>query len=337
MTTVAEIDPHDEPSLRAFWEAEQAAIRADRHDPVTRSWEALRSQVQRPSRYHERTLLAVRDGAATVGAGELLMWREGNPHLASLEVHVVPGHRRRGIGRILFEDGDRRRLAAGRTTVLGEVNVAHGADLTATAAGAFARAMGMESVHTEDRLQLRLPVADDLVAGLQAKVGAAASAYEIVVWGNHCPDEHVAGYCAMNTQMSADVPSGDLDVEPIVWDEERMRASEERTAAAYDRVVAAARRRADGVFGGYSLLFLPRGVDHVFQDDTLVMPEHRGHRLGTALKLATLEVLRREHPARTHVNTWTEPDNDAMYRTNLDFGYRPVEQMHEVQRKDPPA
>jgi hypothetical protein len=64
------------------------------------------------------------------------------------------------------------------------------------------------------------------------------------------------------------------------------------------------------------------------------MPEHRGHRLGTALKLATLEIVQRDHPERRTFHTWTDPDNHAMYRTNTDFGYSPVERMHEVQRKD---
>src|SRR3546814_8887244 len=36
------------------------------------------------------------------------------------------------------------------------------------------------------------------------------------------------------------------------------------------------RRRVDGVMGGYSMLVLPRGGELAMQDDTLVMPEHRG-------------------------------------------------------------
>jgi hypothetical protein len=62
-----------------------------------------------------------------------------------------------------------------------------------------------------------------------------------------------------------------------------------------------------------------------------VMPEHRGHRLGLSLKRATLAVLSREHPALTALHTWTSVDNAAMQRTNLIFGYRAVERMHQMQ------
>ncbi|MCQ8780529.1 GNAT family N-acetyltransferase, partial [Escherichia coli] len=74
------------------------------------------------------------------------------------------------------------------------------------------------------------------------------------------------------------------------------------------------------------------GTDDALQDDTLVMPEHRGHGLGLALKTATMAVLRREHPDRTVLHTWTDPDNVAMQRTNERFGFRRVGRMHEVQR-----
>ena len=101
-------------------------------------------------------------------------------------------------------------------------------------------------------------------------------------WGDHCPDEHLAAYCAMRTQMDADVPIDDLDIEPTVFDEDRVRTSEERLARSYDQLHVAARRRSDGVFGGFSIVLLPKGEPHALQFDTLVMPEHRGHRLGLA-------------------------------------------------------
>ena len=69
-----------------------------------------------------------------------------------------------------------------------------------------------------------------------------------------------------------------------MMDDARLASSEERLTRSYDVRVAAGRRRVDGAFGGYSLLFVPHGADIAWQDDTLVMPEHRGHRLGAALK-----------------------------------------------------
>lgn len=322
---IREIDVHDEAQLKAWFDAEGAAISHDRPHAVRRTFGALVTQVTIPSDYYQPVLLAAFDGDEVIGIAELGYSLQDNQHLADLEVTVRPEHRRRGIGRALYAEATARRRAAGRTSACAELCV-----VDDDGPLAFARAMGGESVHEEDHLMLELPLTDEHVRHLATK---AASDYEIVTWQGRCPDGLLDAYAEMRTQMNQDVPTGELDWEAVVMSPERIRAGEERLAKSYDIVVAAA-RRADGVLGGYSLVFLARGTDQVLQDDTLVMPAHRGHRLGLALKLATYAVVASEHPGRATLHTWTDPENSAMYATNHAFGYRPVERMHEVQVKD---
>lgn len=334
MTRILEVDPQDESILRAYFETEQAAMWADRPDAMLRTWESVRFSAQHPGPYYRRTLLvALADDGRVVGTADLGRSIGDNERVADLEVTVLPDSRRRGIGTLLHDEGVRRAREDGRTTVCGEVHIAEGVSDGDSAAYAFATALGFETVHLEHHLVLGLPVDAGHLDDLRASVADRAAAYDVVTWGDRCPDEYATAYCAMNTQMSNDVPVGEVDYEPIVYDEERLRSSETRTARSYHQLLAAA-RRADGTFGGYTQLYLPHGETDVIQDDTLVMPEHRGHRLGTILKLANIEVLQRDHPDRAKIHTWTDPDNHAMYRTNLGFGFTVAERLHEVQRKD---
>lgn len=322
---IHEIDVHDDAQLAAWFEVEDRSIAHDRPHALTRTYDALANQVRVPSDYGRTTLLAAMDDGVFVGVGELGFSLQDNQHLAGLEITVLPDHRRRGIGRALYGEATTRRRDAGRTSACGEISL-----VEVDGPLEFARAMGAESVHQEDHLMLELPLPDDRLGQLAAQV---ASDYEIVSWQGRCPDDLIDAYAAMRTQMNADVPTGDLDVEAVVITPERVRVGEERLSKSYDVIVATA-RRPDGVMGGYSLLYLPHGRDQVIQDDTLVMPEHRGHRLGLALKLATYDIVRSVHPDRVTMHTWTDPENAAMYATNRAFGYRAVERMHEVQVKD---
>jgi GNAT superfamily N-acetyltransferase len=329
---ISEVDPADETTLRAFWETEQASVWADREHAIPRSWERLVAMVSHANDWYRRTLLVARDGDEVVGTADLGGSTTDNLHLADLEIHVRPERRRRGIGRSLDGEASERFGDDGRTSVCGEVFVPPGSSGEGVAAYAFAVAMGFEPVHTEDHLLLNLPVGAGEVDRLRAR--ADATAYDVVTWSGPCPEEHLEPFCDMHTRMSSDVPVGDIDYQPVVVDVERLRAREQRILRSYDGITSVARRRADGVFGGYSQLYLPHGADYVYQDDTLVMPEHRGHRLGTLLKLATLEVLQRERPERVAIHTDTAVDNHAMQATNRDFGFRPVERMYEMQRRD---
>jgi GNAT superfamily N-acetyltransferase len=319
---IVEVDPNNDDELRAFWAVEQAAMRAAFPHQVLRTFDAL-AMVREPNPYYRKLLLAARDGSDTVGIADIGLSIGNNEHLADLEIHVLPARQREGIGRRLYDAASARLLAEGRTMVVGEANVADGIADEDGAAYAFATAMGAQPVHQETHLVLDLPASPPPTH--------PAEGWEVVTWLNHCPQEYAAAYCEMRTQMENDVPRGELDYEPFVFDEERLRVGEGRIAKLYHQVVAAARRTSDGTFGGYSIVFLPFGEPHAQQDDTLVMPDHRGQRLGMQLKLATLAIVQGDHPERTTLHTWTAPDNLAMQRTNRDFGYRPVDRMHEMQ------
>jgi GNAT superfamily N-acetyltransferase len=321
MVRISELDVHDDVALREFWAVEQAAMRAYRTRPVLRTYDVL-AMLRDPNPYYRHVLLVAREGSRTVGVADLGCSIGNNEHVGELEISVHPGRQRQGIGRALYDEATRQLAADGRTTVRGEAHVPQGLSSEDASGYAFASAQGLRSVHVEDHLVLGLPA--------NPPETCAPEGWEVVTWGARCPDTFRSAYCRMRTQMENDVPRGEVDHEPFVFDEERLAVGEERIARGYHQVVAAARRTADATFGGYSLVFVPHGETEALQDDTLVMPAHRGHALGLVLKRATLDVLRREHPRLTAIHTWTSVDNAPMQRTNLQFGYRPVERMHEM-------
>ncbi|SEC86434.1 Acetyltransferase (GNAT) family protein [Nocardioides exalbidus] len=312
---IEELDPTDPVARRAWHDALERAVRADRPYALTTTLEAFEVLATSPGRHADRTWWqAVVDGEV-VGTAELELPLTENTDLGWAEVAVLPAHRRDGVGRALWNEVVARARAAGRRRIGGEVTT----DLAVPGAGlGFAAAVGAVEKHHEDHLLAELPVAEVPLH----------EAYDVVAWRGRCPDEHRAAYVAMRNQMNLDVPTGDLDVEATVLDDERLATSEERLMRAYDLRVAAARRRSDGVFGGYSLLFVPHGADYGWQDDTLVMPAHRGHRLGGALKAVNYAGLPDEVGV---VHTWTAPTNTAMHRTNTALGFRVVERMVEVE------
>lgn len=325
---IDELDVHDDAALGEYFAVEQAAQRADRPYAVLRTYLRLEQLVRRPSPWFRRTLLAARQGGRIVGVAELSGAIQDNLHLAELEVDVLPEARRRGIGRALHDEVRRRAHADGRTTMLGEACRPTGDG--SSSGHAFATALGFEQVHEEDHHVLDLPVPDQVLS----TPSRSAEGYEILSWRDRAPDDLVGAYAAMLTQMGNDVPAGEVDHEPVVIDVERIRVGEERTTSHSGQVVAAARRTSDGVLGGYTLVYLPVGENYVEQDDTLVMPEHRGRGLGLALKAEVFRILAAEHPGRRRIHTWNAVDNAPMQRINRVVGFRPVERLLEMQRRD---
>lgn len=333
---VVPLDVHDDAALRAWWELEHASVTERDPDAPHRSYDALAAGVREASEYHGQVLLAAYDddpaaGGHLVGVADLSWPLTENEHLAEAELHVRPERRRAGFGKIIWAEVVRRAAELGRTTVSGELVVAAGEEQPAGLR--FAESVGLRSVNVEDHLVLSLPVEPDHVARLLALAETSAAGYEVVTWIDACPDEHVEAYCRMRTQMNHDVPTGEADVEPVAMTPERLRASEARTRASYTTLNAAVRRTSDGEMAGFTRLLLEAGDRAALQSDTLVMPEHRGRRLGTLLKLTTLEMLADDHPERRLLHTWTAVTNAPMQAVNRAFGFVLVDQAHIVEAR----
>ena len=75
------------------------------------------------------------------------------------------------------------------------------------------------------------------------------------------------------------------------------------------------------------------GSPRAYQWGTLVRREHRGHRLGLAVKVANLRLLQAARPDLGQVVTWNAEVNTHMIGVNEEMGFVPVERSGEVQKK----
>ena len=70
-----------------------------------------------------------------------------------------------------------------------------------------------------------------------------------------------------------------------------------------------------------------------YQWGTLVRREHRGHRLGVAVKVANVRLLQRERPDITRLTTYNAEVNSHMIGVNEAIGFRPVARLGDFQKK----
>ena len=129
-------------------------------------------------------------------------------------------------------------------------------------------------------------------------------------------------------------PDGDLVLEEESWDEERVRIDYQRIAALGRRAIDAyALREETGQLVGYTQVQISQADPQVaFQQDTLVMREHRGHGLGLRMKAAGTLALMAGSPATTSVRTWNADDNAPMLAVNHALGFVHDGMMREWQK-----
>lgn len=308
--------------------------------------------------YDERTLLvALRDDAAAddaddahaddeadvVGHASLTLPRVGNPHLAELIVGVHPDGQGAGVGSALLAEVERRASAAGRTVLLassehaGEPPANHPDALTPpTGSGRllrtdrsvrFALRNGYALEQAERHSVLELPV-DPLLLTREHDAAAtrAGADYRVHTWMDRTPDEWLEQVARLHTRMSTDVPTAGLDLGEEPWDGARVRTEETKVAQSHRGVITVVVEHVPtGTLAGYTELEYSH--DHpevVYQQDTLVLREHRGRRLGILIKVEALRRLRVERPSARRIHTWNAEENSYMLAINVALGFRPV-------------
>lgn len=266
------------------------------------------------------------DGGDVVGAGMLHLPMLDNEHYAWLMTWVAPALRGRGTGSALLDHLVREARALGRTDLVVE---------TAYPAGRredhpyrrFLERRGFVLANTEVRRVLELPVPDAELQVLIDESAARHEGYRIVAFDGPVPDELLPSLCATKSQLAVDAPTGAMDFEEEAFTPELLRHHDEVLRRQGRTRISTLALTAMGEVVAYSDIVIPSGdLPNVYQWGTLVRREHRGHRLGTAVKARGLrELQRRVGPERTRIQTCNAEQNPWMVGINERLGYRAVE------------
>lgn len=326
---IREIDVHDEQALRAWWEVGHASS-VERPFDAWPPWAVLRTALPLPRNDARVTLFTASRDGRVVGAAMLFLVLLDNTHLAQIEIYVRPECRRSGTGRLLLAEVERHSREADRTTVLASTH----APVDAESPGSlFAAAMAYPVASAEEIKLVDLASALPTWDVFDEEVGSRLEGYKLAVFESRVPDEYVDDYCALLSAFITSIPLGDLDLEDARWTPERLREGEERALAAGRIQVMAVAIAPDGHLCGFSDLRVnTSSPDHAGVGGTLVLPGHRGHRLGLGMKLLTHRRALERFPTCAYVETGNAGVNSWMNAVNDQLGYRVVERCLDVQK-----
>ncbi|MCB7136130.1 N-acetyltransferase [Cellulosimicrobium marinum] len=187
---------------------------------------------------------------------------------------------------------------------------------------ALARGYALEQVTRHSTLHLPVPAV--VLDALEAEARRSAGAYRTSTWFDEVPEGHLDGMAELWGRMSTDAPSAGLDQQEEHWDAGRVRDHLSDLADRSQHVlITVAEDVGTGALVAFSVLQVPRAeVPFGFQEDTLVVREHRGHRLGTLVKVANLRALAAWRPGVVRIHTWNAEENAHMLAINVALGFR---------------
>ena len=329
---ITEVDRTDEAQLHAWWSVGHAA---NSHRPVDLwpDWEISRLSLPEVDVDNRIDLLLGRDGGEVVGGALLFVPLKDNTHMASIEVYVSPEHRRRGVGTAILEHCEQLAAAAGRRTLISDVNVPFDEADEDNEHNRWADARGYAVANVDTIKVADLATTADLLPALEAQAAERLGDYRLAWWTDPTPEEHIDSLAAAMSRFLGEIPLGDLDLHPQAWTAERLRLREARRAAQRREQLTVVALAPSGEVAGYTNLTLsphaPRLADI---GDTLVLPDHRGHRLGLAVKVLLHQQVRVLHPGAELIATGNATTNRWMNDVNEQLGYRPVDRCLELQK-----
>lgn len=335
---IVPVDPRDDGMLESLHTVLQKSDRYERAYPMTYTTSELAvTYGATPTASAADAWLAF-DGDAAVGSLEVNRPLLDNLTLLDASVRVVPEARRRGIGTQLAQHAFALAREHGRTTLSCWIAGAQtdptgrALDTRLRPGEAFAASFGMTNRLTDLHRVLDLPVPPARLRELAASVAPHHADYRLVQWVGFCPEEYVDSYCRLRSSIISEAPRGELELEDEAYDEKRLRTEEHELERMRRTAYTTAAVGPDGELVAHTTVVVA-GTDpgRAYQWDTLVLPRHRGHRLGLALKVANLSRMQAGHPDRTELHTFNAEDNPPMSAVNDAMGFRSVERMGEWQ------
>ncbi|THV30619.1 GNAT family N-acetyltransferase [Glycomyces paridis] len=336
---IIELDPADGDLVSGAFEVQRAAHAADGpENPAPHAGNFAKGLVNPPPDEDEAYFVAVEDGTV-VGYLYIGLPNRSNLHFGWAYLIVHPEHRRRGVGTALLDHFLAYARARGRTEVTLDTHMTWEDGVERDKAGQlFLEKHGFKLALTVINRRCAVDALDpeterDLLAKARA---AAGDEYEIISWIGRTPEELVETMARIDSTILAEVPLGDLELEPETIDAEIKNARADRNAAmGVTPIQTVARHRASGEVVANTAVFTydDDAYTDAFQGITIVDPAHRGHRLGLLLKLVNLALVRENRPGVAHIWTDNADVNAPMIDINVVLGYEIVDAGGEFQIK----
>ncbi len=284
-----------------------------------------------------RLAWAIVVGEAVIGRVGVDLPLEAGSKNAFWLIELLRAHQGRGIGTAGHELVERTARAHGRTVLQSwadhpdaagprlEAPTGFGSIPEDRPARFYARhGYRLEQIERKSALDLTSGGAD--IERLHARAVAASAGYRIEQWLAPTPDRHIDGYAWAKSRMSTDAPSAGMEFDEESWDADRVRRHDQRYLdGGQTALVTVAVHEESGRIVAFNELVI--GADRTtatHQEDTLVLREHRGHRLGLLVKTAGLIRWREIAPESPRVITYNAEENRPMLDINEALGFRPV-------------
>jgi GNAT superfamily N-acetyltransferase len=331
---IRKVDVHDDDVMHRVYAMTHAASQHERDDaPIwTEQEHTAEYRAGDPGELVE--CYGAYDGDELVGCALYALFLNDNTDKAFLLPWVEPHRRRQGIGSALLDHMTDLAVAAGRTVLLSQTVYAF-ERRDDHPYRRFAEKHGYELSLTQIRRELALPVAEDTLQGWIDDARPHHDGYRLEFHTGLLPDEYLPSFCHAMNQLIVDAPQGNVSFEPESMSPERLRERHQNDLQAGRTVYSAIGVHDDtNEVVAYSTIAVVSGNERdMHQWGTLVRSDHRGHRLGLAVKArCLLEVQRLYPPERARISTTNAEDNAQMVAINEQMGYCAMEVEPEFAR-----
>lgn len=329
---IRELDLADDTSMLGASELRRRAW--DEGRPHAASWgvHAWVSRMRASDSGESRSVVGCFADGHLVGVGVLHLPLLDNTDKAVVDVVVDPVARRRGVGSLLVGHLVAAAREAGRTEVLTEAKIpldeqeSHPHRL-------FAQAHGFAFANVEVVRHQAVPVDVVRLDAWATSAAEKAAGYRIETHVNGFPDELVESLCVLLGQLSVDAPTGDVVFEEEVITPERFAERYVAAAGADRDLFETVALTPDGVVAAQTTIAVSLTSPDAFQWGTFVHREHRGHRLGLAVKAANQRAVQARCPHVRRTTTQNAETNSWMIAINETMGFVPVEVSMEFVRR----
>lgn len=279
-------------------------------------WLAVEKRVNlRNDAYGTKIAMVARDDAGVVvGGGTALLPLQDNTAFAYLDVFTDPGRRREGHATAVLEELVGAAREHGRSIAF--MTPAWDVEVEEDPARSFVETRGFRLDFMDAVRALTLPA--DLPP-LEVAEG-----YTLHSWRGPCPDVWLDDYAELRRILTQEAPNGDAGLENEHWDAARVRRDEADLIDSNRQMQVTVACAADGELAGHTQLAFPADSDEVYQWDTLVRPSHRGHGLGLALKIWTMQQSADLLEGRRRIVTENAASNAYMIAVNEKLGFRQI-------------